>query len=319
MDSLPLIETDEVKDCRRIDDDHYRLNGRRFLLIYAAPKFGAERVRSHVRDVCGNKLADVRIYLEVHPTEGERMYVLIDTHKRFQSSASKVFDISRNHPITFAVRCKTDWYTILACFPEDNAQLEYSPEDGESDPISSLSTVPASSPVLLELSDMKYWQADVLALMRSNISAMRALTAKDRTLKGCKINTVITRCKCGRSSLVSALKRAKPASVHVVEGIVDTRELAALQRIPIATWNREILIVSIGTTSDIEGLDAMYVYIDAVLTKACRDIWIFSSLPCVMEQDESEKVVAYGVDQADWKNGDVGRLIPRRLIGSKRS
>lgn len=301
-----MIETDQVKDCRRIHDDNFKTNGRRFLLIYTAPKFSAERVRTHIRDVCGNETAEVRIYLESHPTEGERMYALVDVHKRFQSIVSRVFDVNRNHPITFAVRCKTDWYSILACFPEDNDELECHSEEDEA--------VPAP----LGVSDMKYWQVDVLALMKSNISVMKASTTKGKQLKDCKINMVVTRPKCGRSSLVSALKRAKPTSVHVIEGIVDMEELGDLKRIPVKMWDRQTLIVNIGCTSDIERLRAMYVFIDGLLTRTCWDIWFFSSLLCQVTQDENGKVAVYGVDYADWANSKVGQLIPRRLPRSRR-
>lgn len=303
-DSVPLIDMEEVQACRLIDQNNFRINGRRFLMVYSDPKFSEKRAQMHMADIYGKGPVDVRAFTEVHPTDGTRMYVLVDFRGRFQTPVARVFEIRKNRPVIYAVKCKSAWCNILAYYPQCDDIPEWVSEEED------------LAPAPLELSDMMYWQDDVLGLMKDNVSAMKAQLVKGRQTKNCKINSVVTRDRCGRSTLVSALKRAKPTSVHIVEGITHMEELTALQHIPTTEWNRETLIISIGHTSDIEGLRAMYVFIDALLTKTCRDIWFFSSMPCAMAQDE--KLLVYGVDQADWENGKVGRLIPRRLPRSRR-
>lgn len=306
-DFIPLIDTDEVKKCRLIDVNNFRINGRRFLMVYTEPKFSEKRARIHMSDVYKKGPIDTRIFTEVHPTEGMRMYVLVDFQKVFQTTVHRLFEIRQNRPIVYAIRCKTDWCNVLSCYPESDAIPEQVSEEER------------PSPPPPGLSDMKYWQEDVVELMKANVSAMKPAIVKGRQTKDCKINIVVTRDRCGRSTLVSTLKRAKPISVHIVEGIADMEELAALRRMPPEEWNRETLIVNIGHTSDIEGLRAVYVFIDSLMTKTCRDVWFFSSQSPVVTADENGKVVAYGVDQADWENGKVGRLIPRRLPRPGRS
>ena len=307
-DSIPLIDMQDVKEwCRLIDENNFRINGRRFLVVYADPKFSEKRARIHMSDIYKKGPVDTRTFTEVHPTEGTRMYVLVDFQKAFQTTVHRLFEIRQNLPVVYAVRCKTAWCNILAYYPQCDDVPEWVSEEEERPP-----------PPPPGVSDMKHWQEDVIELMKANVSAMKAVVVKGRQTKDCKINIVVTRDRCGRSTLVSALKRAKPTSMHIVEGIAGMEELTALRRMPPEEWNRETLIVNVGHTSDIEGLRAIYVFIDSLVTKTCRDVWFFSSQSPVVTLDENGKVLVYGVDQADWENGDVGRLIPRRLPRSGR-
>lgn len=302
MDTVALIDTPEVKKCRKLDEDKFKVDGQRLLLVYTTPEFSGRRVRAHLRKLASDIEVDVKIFVETDQLSMTRMYVLVRFHSRFQTTISENFRVGRNHPIMFAIRCKSDWHNILSYFPEDNEALE---------PVSEEDAPP------LTLSDMKYWQADVIRLMRDNVRIMRSRRTRSQPDGECKINIVITERKCGRSTLISILKESKPISVHVIEGIVDVEDLSALQFIPNNVWNRETLIINVGKTRDVKGLRAMYRVIDTSLLRICSDIWIFSRLPCTLTQDERQRVMMYGMDEVDWENGAIGPLIPIDLPTSR--
>lgn len=304
MDAVALIDTPEVKKCRKLDESKFKVDGQRLLLVYTAPEFSGRRVRIHMRNLAGDIGIDVEIFMEADRPDVVRMYVMVRFHSRFQTTISENFRIGKNHPVIFSIRCKTDWNNILAYFPEDREALE---------PVSDEETPP------LGLSDMKYWQADVIRLMRDNVRIMKPRRTKNQLNAECKINIVLTKAKCGSSTLVSVLKKAKPVSLHVIEGIVDPEDLSELQQIPTDIWNRETLIVNVGKTWNVQGLRAMYAVIDALLLRICSDIWIFSSLPCTLTQDERQRVMMYGVEEADWENGIIGSLIPIEIGTSRRA
>lgn len=306
MESMPLIDTDAVKKCRKPDEHRFKVDGHRMLLIYTAPKFTEKRLRSHIRSLADETGVEIRVFHEAHPTRGKHTYVLAYFNGRFQTSSRKIFDVGMDHPTILAVRCKTDWQILLSYFPdEDEVSEQVSEEEGELAP--------------LTLSDMKHWQQDVIALMRDNIRVMRPSLVKGRPTKDCKINVVLTRDRCGRSTLVSALKEAKPTSIHVIDGIVDMEELVAVQQIPHEEWDKQTLIINIGHTSDIKGLRAMYVFIDSTMLRACCDIWIFCNLHPVVTQDEKKRIVMYDMGRTNWENGQIGQLVPMELGSSKRA
>lgn len=308
MNPIALINTPEVKACRQLDDKSvkFKIDGRRFLLIYETAKLNPKRVRAHLCILADSEAVEVVIFIEDHPEEGVHTYVLVDFHKRFQSSAVRLLDINRHHPTMLVVKDNTSWYNILSYFPPQDEAPEYVPEVEEERP-------------LLELADMKHWQADVIRIMRENVRVVKSGRSKGHQDKDCKINVVLTKERCGRTTLIAALKRAKPRSICVVDGIVDTADLVQLEQISQRSWNRETLIINVGDTLDMKGLRAMYVFIEATLTKVCCDIWIFTSMACVFAQDRAGKAALYGMGRVNWDEGKVGPLIPVELPRSNQA
>lgn len=116
------------------------------------------------------------------------------------------------------------------------------------------------------LRDMRFWQREVAAMIRDN-----------KKEQPCKVNFVMAHPKAGVSVLINALKRKSPLSIHSIYGVQSPKNILAAAAIPSEIWDNDTLLLKIGASKDIIGIEETVRYTITLATAlCCRNLWIFS-------------------------------------------